>query len=251
VVEGGHAVNIVGYNDYYQDEFGNMGGFILRNTWADGLGTAHGLKARGSHSAEFYMQTEKGANDASACPNPHSPRSWTTCESIAKCKTPIKLFNRQIDDSVLELKCIDTGFTVPKGACKPELTYYLANTTNFGNKGLFIACFLTEGPDGEGSHCYPPLTLDDLATVFTPKDIEERIASGKINNKALCGFNFFSYAAFERLQANIGGITATRYDIEWTKSSYISNAVHPFNYSLIKKDTHEIQHITPYKPKWY
>ena len=48
---GGHAVNIVGYNDYYRDEFGNTGGFILRNTWKDGLGIAHGQGTRGSHTA--------------------------------------------------------------------------------------------------------------------------------------------------------------------------------------------------------
>ena len=43
--EGGHSVNVVGYNDEYRDEWGNTGGYIVRNTWADGLGTAHGLKA--------------------------------------------------------------------------------------------------------------------------------------------------------------------------------------------------------------
>ena len=54
--EGGHAVNIVGYSDTYTTELGHVGGYILRNTWKDGLGVGHGLKARGSHTARFFLQ---------------------------------------------------------------------------------------------------------------------------------------------------------------------------------------------------
>lgn len=45
--DGGHAINIVGYSDVYRTEWGAVGGYIVRNTWKDGLGIAHGLRARG------------------------------------------------------------------------------------------------------------------------------------------------------------------------------------------------------------
>ena len=49
VLEGGHAINIVGYTDGYRDDRGNVGGFIVRNTWADGIGK--GPRARNASGA--------------------------------------------------------------------------------------------------------------------------------------------------------------------------------------------------------
>jgi hypothetical protein len=46
----------VGYSDVYRTEWGAVGGYIVRNTWKDGLGAAHGLRARGSHTAAYYLQ---------------------------------------------------------------------------------------------------------------------------------------------------------------------------------------------------
>ena len=45
VLEGGHAINIVGYTDGYRDDRGNVGGFIVRNTWADGIGKGCAARA--------------------------------------------------------------------------------------------------------------------------------------------------------------------------------------------------------------
>jgi len=59
--------------------FAQVGGFIIRNTWADGLGTAHGLKARGSHSAAFFSQTVGDFDEALNCPNPHRYISLCLC----------------------------------------------------------------------------------------------------------------------------------------------------------------------------
>ena len=36
-LEGGHAVNIVGYSDTFQTEHGHTGGWIVKNSWWDGL----------------------------------------------------------------------------------------------------------------------------------------------------------------------------------------------------------------------
>ena len=34
ILLGGHAVGIVGFSDEYTDEWGNTGGFIIRNSWS-------------------------------------------------------------------------------------------------------------------------------------------------------------------------------------------------------------------------
>jgi hypothetical protein len=36
-VEGGHAMTLAGYSDTFRTEFGFVGGFILKNSWWDGL----------------------------------------------------------------------------------------------------------------------------------------------------------------------------------------------------------------------
>jgi len=72
VMEGGHAINIVGWSDTYRTEHGEVGGFIVRNTWADGLGTAHGLKARGSHTAAYFHGEVYGGHS----PSFNLPKIW-------------------------------------------------------------------------------------------------------------------------------------------------------------------------------
>jgi len=242
VIEGGHAINIVGYSDTYRDEWGNTGGFIVRNTWADGLGTAHGLKARGSHSAQYYAQMISDSDEAISCPNPHSPRSWVTCDNVAQCRSAVIAMEAKFAGKVLELRCIDLGFSLPQGACKAGRGYFLTNMTEWGSSGLYNMCFLKEGMDGtpDSTFCLPPLTIDDVATIFTPVDIDSRPK----NNKALCGFNFIAYETYAKLQVRFGNIIVTSFDIEWSPSSYVSNAKPGLDYSLIKDNTHPLQSVT-------
>ena len=46
-----------------------MGGFILRNSWADGISFSHGSKAKGSHTAAFYAHMIGEADEDNYCPN--------------------------------------------------------------------------------------------------------------------------------------------------------------------------------------
>ena len=135
ISDGGHAINIVGYNDGYRTEWGAVGGYILRNTWKDGLGFAHNMKARGSHSAAFFMQNVGELDDSILCPNPHSPRSWMACGDAATCAMTITWMEAKSTRKVLELECSDMGLqlgSLPKGACKPGGGHYLLNMTEFG-----------------------------------------------------------------------------------------------------------------------
>lgn len=100
-------------------------------------------------------------------------------------------------------------------------------------RGLFVTCFIYEGEHGTSqSMCLPPLTVDDVATVFTPHNIDDV----KVNDPLLCGFNFLPYATFEILSSRLGGVVASRFDIEWSQTSYLSNADRrKYDYSLLEK----------------
>ncbi|ETL93024.1 hypothetical protein L917_08735, partial [Phytophthora nicotianae] len=55
--EGGHVMTLVGYNDLFRTKQGYTGGFILKNSWFDGIHPALGPRhARGSHSLKYWMQ---------------------------------------------------------------------------------------------------------------------------------------------------------------------------------------------------
>lgn len=230
-LEGGHAINIVGWNDVYRTEHGDVGGFIVRNTWADGLGTAHGLKARGSHTAAFFMQDIGDIDESLSCPNPHSARSWAACESIASCTEGIMAIEL---GSVTPLNCIDLGLALPAGQCDKSLQYYMHNTTEWGTRGLFIGCFLSiNNQTGEsGEMCLPPATIDDMATIFSPPTEDLTL-----NIKELCGYNFVPYSVIEAMEVRFGGMATSQYDIEWAKESYPSMASHQYDYKLVKEST--------------
>ena len=175
ILLGGHALNIVGYTDSYTDEWGNRGGFILRNSWDDGLGNAHGSSGRGSHSAAYYMRELHDFDEALMCPNPHDARSWYKCKDAAECTSPLTAVQARVQRKPLELKCIDNSAAV-SGLCDPSLnaSYYLSNLTEWDSDGLFVGCFLR---GAQAAHpaallCAPPLLIDDLASVFTPRTIE-------------------------------------------------------------------------------
>ncbi|OWY90161.1 hypothetical protein PHMEG_00041835, partial [Phytophthora megakarya] len=54
--EGGHAMTLAGYNDLYRTKQGYTGGFILKNSWFDGIHPAFGpMHARGSHSIKYWL----------------------------------------------------------------------------------------------------------------------------------------------------------------------------------------------------
>jgi len=83
-LEAGHVMVLVGFNDEYQTEDGMKGGFIMRNSWRDGVYSLDEFgerKARGSHSIAYFMQKISPSNERAICPNSNNPRNWYTCGS--------------------------------------------------------------------------------------------------------------------------------------------------------------------------
>jgi hypothetical protein len=239
ILLGGHAIGIVGYNDGYTDEWGNNGGFIIRNSWSDGLETAHGSAGRGSHTAAYYSRDIDDADEALACPNPHSPRSWSMCKGPLDCHNPVTVLEARAQRRPLELKCIDNSADV-FSMCTVNATYFMTNLTEWDSDGLFVACFLWGGPKdapGAGDICAPPMLIDDLSSLWTPKTIEH------FNDPDLCGYNFLPYATIDKLRTRFGGNGAGDFNIEWSQASYASQknlayGAKLFDYSLLETSTH-------------
>ena len=81
---GGHAINIVGYNDHFRTVRGFDGGWIVRNTWEDGMGRSHGMRARGSHSAAYFLQDVGELDESYVCPNPNRDRDPPACKCSSR-----------------------------------------------------------------------------------------------------------------------------------------------------------------------
>jgi hypothetical protein len=176
------------------------------------------------------------------CPNPNDARSWYKCKDAAECTSPLTAVQARVQRKPLELKCIDNSAAV-SGLCDPSLnaSYYLSNLTEWDSDGLFVGCFLR---GAQAAHpaallCAPPLLIDDLASVFTPRTIEH------VNQPDVCGYNFVPYATLEALRSRFGGVVAGDFTIEWSRSSYASQestvaqrpSGRPMDYSLIERST--------------
>jgi hypothetical protein len=132
---GGHAMNVVGYNDdwVYRNRFQNeqttallRGGFILHNSW----------QGRG-HSVEYWLGERSEEVEAVTCPNHLSPINWLpadyncTLEAMnagfqqtdaLKCTDIRRVRGRGIASTSDLLWCTDSK------VCNPSLIYVLKST---------------------------------------------------------------------------------------------------------------------------
>jgi len=237
IKEGGHAVTLVGYSDTYRTEGGLVGGYIIKNSWEDGVGSSHGARARGSHSIAYFMQQISDVDERAVCPNVFDPRSWYECPDLASCKSrPYRWFARSTQQ-VLRLKC-HSYLPVARGVCVEGEKLYLRNMTDWGG-GLSVGCFLRDSPQPAGQPpdlCTPPLLLDDLATLVSPVAEEQRP-----NDNDRCGYYFVPYETFEAISARYGGSWATDLQVSWSRESYAKSAAKGRDYSMVLRDTHTIK----------
>lgn len=141
ILEGGHAMAVVGYSDTFVTEHGMVGGLILKNSWWDGLPPSASWKgARGSHSIDYFMGRISSTDELATCPNVHSPRSWQQCPDAIKCRDhAMKLYARAAR-KVLRLRCLDHSAFV-KGVCREGEAFFLKNLSAWGGD-LSVACLV-------------------------------------------------------------------------------------------------------------
>lgn len=143
LLEGGHAMALVGYNDLYRTQHGFVGGWIVRNSWWDGLPPSDAwTHARGSHSLGWFMQTISRQDEDATCPNAHAPSSWYACGSLATCRSrQTSLFANSMKRP-LHLECLDKSPFV-KGLCEAGDKFFLEGLHPWG-AGLTVGCFLRD-----------------------------------------------------------------------------------------------------------
>jgi len=241
VKAGGHAVGIVGYTDSFPTVHAGVGGFVIKNSWWDGVPpdgmtckdpTAPCAAGRGSHSIAYFLQRHSEIAERAICPNVHSPDSWYPCASLDQCSASGTRRSATAVRKVLTLQCLERSPYV-HGLCTRGDRYYLQRLTASGG-GLSVGCFIAAA-DG-AQLCTPPLWAEDLALLFGP--IEEELVP---NDPDQCGFYLLPYAVFRKVVASFGGTWATDLLVEWSDSSYAAAPAHKRstdkNYSMLSVDT--------------
>ena len=258
-LEGGHAVAVVGYSDTFQTEHGHTGGWIVKNSWWDGLppNFAFWNHARGSHSIDYFLQKISDTDEAALCPNTHSPRSWYPCNDLKTCRAPETAMFARASKRVLRLECLDRS-PFAKGLCRRGDRYFLKHLEPLGGGlsfggGLTQACLVYDDPHhdtsdeaGEGAGSVTRRSLEekeqtrrglsreridpvtnggDLCTPPLPVDDLAMVFAPvkeeeRPNDADVCGYYFMPYAVLDMLGRRFGGWFATDLDVRWSEASY-------------------------------
>ncbi|ETP44392.1 hypothetical protein F442_09005 [Phytophthora nicotianae P10297] len=236
--EGGHAMTLVGYNDLFRTKQGYTGGFILKNSWFDGIHPALGPRhARGSHSLKYWMQEITDWEEASMCPNSYDPENWYQCGNTAEVinarrhgdpgmniPLPIKhsttisggvesclseeteLYAR-VSLQPLHLRCTDPNFCV----VSDDFTYFVRNSTQWGDRMLRMCLFeYNTATQNSTELCLPPILAQKIAYVLSPVADEVRE-----NDPDVCGFYFYPYEVQQQYKAQFGNFYVNNFEIEW------------------------------------
>jgi len=271
--EGGHAMNVVGYNDQFTTKQGQTGGFIIRNSWHDlTYGTSpNGRGGRGSHSMAYWMQNISAWDEKAICPGPLNPENWISCvEQEAgphrrlRQNAPLKLGEEyDIKDTCLNDKFMDNLFSVSLQptefecidntvcATDDKYRYFLISLEHSVEQDLAKVCMLRYDTTNEqqDTYCTPFHIPAQIAYWFRP--IQSQLDVLK-DDEDLCGFWFWPYEMLNKQVGMYNNYYSTYFEIEWDDQSYLANAAsHPdLDYSFIqsstgKQDIHKIDFETP------
>ncbi|KAF0713728.1 hypothetical protein As57867_004226, partial [Aphanomyces stellatus] len=177
--EGGHAMHLVGYNDAFLNHEGEVGGFILKNSWADS-------QSGGSHTLKWWLQDISDWEERTICPNSYTPTNWYACggkDDVSDLVAPtndtkaVPSFNSGIQDCLsdttrmfaktnvqtLELTCHDAT----KCNVSPDFAYFLRNTTDWGDRMTLTCMWEYNAKAGTSrSFCLIPMLEQTLAATF-------------------------------------------------------------------------------------
>eukprot|EP00457_Paulinella_chromatophora_P003327 gb/GEZN01003334.1/.p1 GENE.gb/GEZN01003334.1/~~gb/GEZN01003334.1/.p1 ORF type:complete len:619 (+),score=13.01 gb/GEZN01003334.1/:37-1893(+) len=231
-LDGGHAMQIVGYNDNFVTVDGEEGGFILKNNWL----------TNASHSIGYFMQVISRWDENILCPNSANPRNWYCCPTLEDCLSKKTKLYAQITQQPRELECISDKHCI----VSPDITYFVKNYTVVGDNMHVICLFRYNEAHqrrGEKVHgvetCLMPLVLDKLADLLQPRKM-------MLNHPDHCGFYFWPYSMVKSVWSRFGNSYATDFEIEWHESSYLANArKYPgLDYSHLRASTRIQNYIT-------
>ena len=246
VPAGGHAMDVVGYNDdwVYKARKGSerglanlKGGFILHNSW----------RAPG-HSVDFLLGRLSEENEAVQCPNHLSPMNWIPSNSqcvkdnkgdTTKCGTDYqRVRGKGLTTHMDVLKCIKADY------CDENRKYALAELGGdvdvqslfSGFDRVHIFSWTGDASDIVDEYIdYFPFWA--LKTMFEPVDLVE-------NDPDSCGYWMYPYDAIA--QANKAKISlfdtfhVTDIEFEFTNSSYERSPErddNKYDYTLLSEST--------------
>jgi hypothetical protein len=246
---GGHAMNIVGYNDDWiyrsrkttERSLAQMrGAFILHNSWRSP-----------GHSVDYLMGRMSEENEAVQCPNHADPANWipgsagcirNALGDASKCGSAFQRVRRfGLANATDVLKCINESF------CNASRNYAIAESgrdvdvqplwNGFDRVKLVSWTGDAEDIREEYVDWFP---FWAIRTMLTPRNLTA-------NDDDLCGYWVYPYEAVaivNRVQWSLlDTFHVADIKFEFSDESYTANDRGRFNYTLLKKSTRKLNNI--------
>jgi hypothetical protein len=225
IIEGGHAMNLVGFNDQFELSSGDVGALIIKNSWSDS-------KYSGSHSMQYYMQNISRWDESRICPNSYNARNWYQCGDNTMAGFRDGCLSKETK-LFAELSRKPLNFTCVAHGCSQDLVYYLKNMTA-ATDDKTKACFYGYSAINNTvtDYCFPSFPIDYLQYMMEP------IVTFP-NCKDRCGFYAMSYKTVHQWKSLFQSFFTNSFDIKWEAQSFAANAAKfpALNYTLIKQST--------------
>jgi len=252
-VEGGHAMNIVGYNDKFVSDDGFQGGFIIKNSWLDVDAPFRAVV--GTHSIAWWMQEVSDWAERVMCPNPTNPGNWGSCVN-EKYLAPNYQFFVDYNHT-----CLDDKWMHHFVETYRQPTEFICNNDSWCNTSSEIRYFLDSKARLQGEHDYELMQVcmleynnitQEAKHICLPTGVPPEMVSWMfspvkwqldylVNDPDVCGFWLIPYHVVERMSSFLvpGEFFSTHMDITWDDQSYVANAAtNPgLDYSWIKAST--------------
>jgi hypothetical protein len=252
---GGHAMNIVGYNDawLYRNRFQAAensaqltGGFILHNSWR-----------KGGHSVQYFLGEQSEENEAVICPNHNASLNWVPASQTCVSEHAAEILATNFTNCAAGISRVrgygrnngsDLLYCKDAKQCDTSLLYVLGSGPVGGLDVVLLPSGLTDvglvtinRATGEvGYTRVTQLPFWALTRLFAP--IPEIFVD---NDADQCGYWMFPYQTLENMQRInwdlLDNFRVIDIEVEFATSSY---ARHPdsdaFNKTLLQLSTRKV-----------
>ena len=261
--EGGHAMNVVGYNDEFPTRDGSVGGFIIRNSWHDATygSSPAGRGARGSHSIKYWMQEISAWDEKAICPLPLNPENWMNCaeqqvgphthaNKAAATNTNGDVLYDNLEETCLSetfmKHLIDVSLQPNEFVCKDEAIcskdaryrYFFMSIDHTPAQDLARLQMLQYDTVTKAQKLIvTPYHIPAMLSYFF-EPVQAQLDQLK-NSEDECGYWFWPYDMLHKQQGLFQNFFSSYFDIEWADQSYLAKAgSYPkYDYSWIKAST--------------